>query len=73
MMDHNDFRKVAHDIKNPLTAASLQLQVLALTGDEKTKKRVKIAIDEIDNASRLLTEFHEKIKADQQAQENNAK
>lgn len=64
-MDYNEYRKFAHDVKNHLTGATLQVQVLSMLLGEDHKDRMAVVADELQKAGDMLTEFQQKVKAAQ--------
>ena len=44
-MDYKEYRKFAHDVKNHLTGASLQVQVLSMLLGEEQKDRIAQVAD----------------------------
>ncbi len=67
-MDYNEYRKFAHDVKNHLTGATLQVQVLSMLLGDTQKDRMAIIADELQKAGDMLTDFQQQIK-DAQAKE----
>jgi hypothetical protein len=67
-MDYNEYRKFAHDVKNHLTGATLQVQVLSMLLGEEHKDRMAMVSDELQKAGDMMTEFQQKIKTAQAAQ-----
>lgn len=64
-MDYNEYRKFAHDVKNHLTGATLQVQVLAMLLGEEHKDRMAMVSDELQKAGDMITDFQQKVKAAQ--------
>ncbi|MEC8458148.1 MAG: hypothetical protein VXY91_01910 [Bacteroidota bacterium] len=62
-MDSKEYQKFAHDVKNHLTGASLQIQVLSMLLSEDQKKDIALVVDEIQKASNKISEFQQKVKA----------
>lgn len=67
-MDYNEYRKFAHDVKNHLTGATLQVQVLSMLLGEEHKDRMAMVSDELQKAGDMITDFQQKVKAAQAAQ-----
>ena len=67
-MDYNEYRKFAHDVKNHLTGATLQVQVLSMLLGEEHKDRMAMVSDELQKAGEMITDFQQKVKAAQAAQ-----
>ena len=67
-MDYNEYRKFAHDVKNHLTGATLQVQVLSMLLGEEHKDRMAMVSDELHKAGDMITDFQQKVKAAQAAQ-----
>lgn len=67
-MDYNEYRKFAHDVKNYLTGATLQVQVLSMLLGEEHKDRMAMVSDELQKAGDMITDFQQKVKAAQAAQ-----
>jgi hypothetical protein len=67
-MDYNEYRKFAHDVKNHLTGATLQVQVLSMLLGEEHKDRMTMVSDELQKAGDMLTDFQQKVKAAQAVQ-----
>ncbi len=67
-MDYNEYRKFAHDVKNHLTGAMLQVQVLSMLLGEEHKERMAMVSDELQKAGDMITDFQQKVKAAQAAQ-----
>ena len=72
-MDYKEYRKFAHDVKNHLTGASLQVQVLSMLLGEEQKDRIAQVADEIQKAGDMIAYFQQKIKASQQSSEDSKK
>jgi nitrogen-specific signal transduction histidine kinase len=72
-MDYNEYRKFAHDVKNHLTGASLQVQVLSMLLGEEQKDRITQVADEIQKAGDKIADFQQKVKAAQQSSEDSKK
>ena len=72
-MDYKEYRKFAHDVKNHLTGASLQVQVLSMLLGEEQKDRIAQVADEIQKAGDKIAYFQQKIKASQQSSEDSKK
>ena len=67
-MDYNEYRKFAHDVKNHLTGATLQVQVLSMLLGEEHKDRMAMVSDELQKAGDMITDFQQRVKAAQAAQ-----
>ena len=67
-MDYKEYRKFAHDVKNHLTGATLQVQVLSMLLGEEHKDRMAMVSDELQKAGDMITDFQQKVKAAQAAQ-----
>lgn len=67
-MDYNEYRKFAHDVKNHLTGATLQVQVLSMLLGEEHKDRMDMVSSELQKAGDMITDFQQKVKAAQAAQ-----
>jgi len=67
-MDYNEYRKFAHDVKNHLTGATLQVQVLSMLLGEQHKERTNMVADELQKAGDMITDFQQKVKAAQAAE-----
>lgn len=67
-MDYNEYRKFAHDVKNHLTGATLQVQVLSMLLGEEHKDRMDMVSNELQKAGDMITDFQQKVKAAQAAQ-----
>ena len=67
-MEYNEFRKFAHDVKNHLTGATLQVQVLSMLLGEEQKDRMAMVSDELQKAGDMITDFQQKVKAAQATQ-----
>ncbi len=72
-MDYKEYQKFAHDVKNHLTGASLQIQVISMLLNENQKKEVALVVDEIQKASNKISEFQQKVKAAERGSENTRK
>jgi len=72
-MDYKEYRKFAHDVKNHLTGASLQVQVLSMLLGEEQKDRINQVADEIQKAGDKIADFQQKVKAAQQSSEDSKK
>jgi hypothetical protein len=66
-MEFQEFRKFAHDVKNHLTGATLQLQVLKMICTEEHHNRLNVIEQEITTAGDMMTEFQQRIKEAQAA------
>ena len=71
-MELQEFRKFAHDVKNHLTGATLQVQVLAMLMGDQHADRMAIIADELQKAGDMMVEFQQEIK-ERQMQEEAAK
>ena len=72
-MDYKEFRQFAHDVKNHLTGASLQVQVLSMLLGEEQKDRIAQVADEIQQAGDKIADFQQRVKAAQQNSEDSKK
>ena len=72
-MDYKEYQKFAHDVKNHLTGASLQVQVLSMLLGEEQKYRITQVADEIQKAGDKIADFQQKVKAAQQSSEDSKK
>jgi hypothetical protein len=72
-MDYKEFQRFAHDVKNHLTGASLQIQVLSMLLGEEQKDRIAQVADEIQKAGDKIADFQEKVKATHQSSEDSKK
>ena len=72
-MDYKEFQRFAHDVKNHLTGASLQIQVLSMLLGEEQKDRIAQVADEIQKAGDKIADFQEKVKATQKSSEGSKK
>lgn len=61
-MELQEFRKFAHDVKNHLTGATLQVQVMSMLLKEEHKDRLTVIADELQKAGDMITEFQQTIK-----------
>ena len=61
-MELQEFRKFAHDVKNHLTGATLQVQVMSMLLKEEHKDRLAVIADELQKAGDMMTEFQQTIK-----------
>mgnify|MGYP000456769887 FL=1 len=61
-MELQEFRKFAHDVKNHLTGATLQVQVMSMLLKEEHKDRLTVIADELQKAGDMMTEFQQTIK-----------
>ena len=61
-MELQEFRKFAHDVKNHLTGATLQVQVMSMLLKDEHKERLTIIADELQKAGDMMTEFQQTIK-----------
>lgn len=61
-MDYDEYRRFAHDIKNHLTGATLQVQVMSMLLKEEHKDRLTIISNELQKAGDMLTDLQQKIK-----------
>lgn len=64
-MELQEFRKFAHDVKNHLTGATLQVQVMSMLLKDEHKDRLKVIADELQKAGDMMTEFQQTIKESQ--------
>ena len=73
-MDYDEYRRFAHDIKNHLTGATLQVQVMSMLLKDEHKDRLSIIADELQKAGDMLTDLQQNIKEAQlkHAQEQGA-
>jgi hypothetical protein len=72
-MDYKEFQQFAHDVKNHLTGASLQIQVLSMLLGEEQKDRIALVADEIQKAGDKIADFQQKVKAAKQSSEDSKK
>ena len=72
-MDYKEYQKFAHDVKNHLTGASLQVQVLSMLLGEEQKDRIAQVADEIQKAGDKIADFQQRVKAAQQNSEDSKK
>lgn len=61
-MDYDEYRRFAHEIKNHLTGATLQVQVISMLLKDEHKDRLNIIADELQQAGDMLTDLQHKIK-----------
>ncbi|CAI8400808.1 MAG: hypothetical protein ACPG4S_04565 [Schleiferiaceae bacterium] len=64
-MELQEFRKFAHDVKNHLTGATLQVQVMSMLLKDEHKDRLTVIADELQKAGDMMTEFQQTIKESQ--------
>ncbi|MAZ97784.1 MAG: hypothetical protein CMP53_09730 [Flavobacteriales bacterium] len=64
-MDYKEYQKFAHDVKNHLTGASLQIQVLSMLLGEEQRERIALVADEIQRAGDKISDFEQKVKTAQ--------
>ena len=64
-MELQEFRKFAHDVKNHLTGATLQVQVMSMLLKDEHKDRLTVIADELQKAGDMMTEFQQAIKESQ--------
>lgn len=69
-LDYDEIRKFAHDVKNHLTAANLQVQVMGLLAKDAYGNRLEVIQGELEKAGDLITELQVRVKAIQQSMEN---
>lgn len=71
-MDFQEFRKFGHDVKNHLTGATLQVQVMQMLAGEEHKARLETIMSELEKAGNMITEFQQRIRSEQAEAEASA-
>ncbi|MEY2963922.1 MAG: hypothetical protein RL754_1183 [Bacteroidota bacterium] len=61
-MDFMEFRKFGHDVKNHLTGATLQVQVMKMLLGDEHKDRLETIMSELEKAGDMITDFQHEIK-----------